>query len=155
MRRVLSFGSEERLIAVDDSYTIPEDTPLSAALLPSPLAEAATVETVDGAPGSDEASAVLVGGPFHGTLALNPNGSFLYTPALNYSGIDSFTYRGGEAPSDAPATVVTVVIMVTPVAESPAHVTGAGEVPLGGRAMASFHFSVRRQTPRRSGDGSA
>ena len=41
----------------------------------------------------DALTAVLVGGPSHGTVALNANGSFTYTPAANYNGSDSFTYR--------------------------------------------------------------
>src|SRR5438093_5429651 len=37
------------------------------------------------------ASAKLIAGPTHGALTLNPNGSFTYTPAANYSGADSFS----------------------------------------------------------------
>ncbi len=41
-------------------------------------------------------SAVLVSGPAHGTLALAANGSFTYTPAANYNGPDSFTYKAND-----------------------------------------------------------
>ena len=34
----------------------------------------------------------VVNSPIHGTLNLQPDGSFTYTPALNYNGMDSFTY---------------------------------------------------------------
>jgi VCBS repeat-containing protein len=34
---------------------------------------------------------VLVTGPAHGTLALNSDGSFTYTPAANFVGTESFT----------------------------------------------------------------
>ena len=46
------------------------------------------------------------GWPTHGTVDLATNGSFLYTPAENYAGNDSFTYRtfDGDQFSD-PATV--------------------------------------------------
>ena len=38
-------------------------------------------------------TAVLVSGPSHGTLTLNADGSFSYTPATDYTGTDSFTYK--------------------------------------------------------------
>ena len=34
----------------------------------------------------------LVSGPAHGTLTINADGSFIYTPEANYNGTDSFTY---------------------------------------------------------------
>ena len=44
----------------------------------------------------DPLTAVLVAGTTHGTLTLNRNGSFTYTPAANYNGPDSFTYRAND-----------------------------------------------------------
>ncbi len=49
---------------------------------------------------ADQLTAALASGPAHGTLTLNANGSFHYTPNLGYSGNDSFSYtvsdgRGG------------------------------------------------------------
>ena len=41
-------------------------------------------------------TARLVSGPAHGTLTLNPNGSFTYTPAANYHGPDEFWYRASD-----------------------------------------------------------
>jgi hypothetical protein len=38
-------------------------------------------------------TAILVAGPAHGTLSLNANGSFTYTPVADFNGADSFTYR--------------------------------------------------------------
>lgn len=44
----------------------------------------------------------------HGTLALNANGSFTYTPAAGFVGTDSFVYTasGGGATADGTATIV-------------------------------------------------
>lgn len=45
--------------------------------------------------GDDPASlqAILVDGPTKGTVVLNADGSFAYTPGATFAGLDSFTYR--------------------------------------------------------------
>ncbi len=53
----------------------------------------------------------------HGTLTLNSNGSFTYTPAANYNGPDSFTYHANDGALDSP--VVTVTITIAPVNDPP------------------------------------
>ena len=40
----------------------------------------------------DRLTARLVTGPAHGTLQFNTDGTFAYTPTVNYTGSDSFTY---------------------------------------------------------------
>ena len=56
--------------------------------------------------------AQLVSGAVNGTLALNANGSFTYTPAAGYSGADAFSYRASDGA--AASTPVTVSLTVTP-----------------------------------------
>ena len=58
----------------------------------------------------DGLSAMLVTGPAHGTLTLNADGSFIYTPDANYHGADSFTYIANDGLADS--TVATVVLTV-------------------------------------------
>lgn len=49
-------------------------------------------------------------GPQHGTVALNPNGTFTYTPEANYHGTDSFTYFVTDGLlTSSPATVLLTV----------------------------------------------
>jgi YVTN family beta-propeller protein len=61
--------------------------------------------------GGGPMTAVLVGNVAQGTLALNANGSFAYTPAPGFSGTDSFTYRAvNSAGSSNLATVVLSVV---------------------------------------------
>jgi DNA/RNA endonuclease G (NUC1) len=55
-------------------------------------------------------SAQLVSNVSHGTLALNPDGSFSYTSGLNFAGTDSFTYRAFDG--TAYSNVVTVTLTV-------------------------------------------
>ena len=49
---------------------------------------------------------------------MNSDGSFTYTPALNYNGPDSFTYKANDGQADSP-TNATVSITVTPVNDPP------------------------------------
>jgi VCBS repeat-containing protein len=65
----------------------------------------------DNDPDGDSLSAVLQSGPTDGSLILNSNGSFNYTPNTNFSGTDSFTYfaNDGTANSNLAATVTITV----------------------------------------------
>jgi VCBS repeat-containing protein len=59
-----------------------------------------------------------VSGPFNGTLTLNVDGSFTYTPNVNFFGIDSFTYRAQDS-RGAQSNLATVTINVTAVNDAP------------------------------------
>jgi VCBS repeat-containing protein len=64
-------------------------------------------------PDADPLTAVLVSGPGHGTLTLNANGSFGYTPNADYAGTDAFSYRASDgALTSNPATVTLTVTAV-------------------------------------------
>ena len=54
-------------------------------------------------------TAALVAGPAHGTLTLDPDGSFTYTPAAGYVGPDAFSYEArNPAGTDRAAVALTV-----------------------------------------------
>ena len=59
----------------------------------------------------DPLTAVLNTNVTHGTLTLNANGSFLYTPTTAYTGPDSFTYHANDGALNS--NVVTVSLTVT------------------------------------------
>src|SRR5438045_3327726 len=88
------------LAANDDNYTTPEDTHLSVSA-PGVLANDTDVD-------GDALSAVLVSNPTHGTLSLNSNGSFTYMPALNFNGIDSFTYKATDGQTQSGIATATI-----------------------------------------------
>ncbi|TFH37631.1 MAG: DUF11 domain-containing protein [Anaerolineales bacterium] len=95
--------------AENDSYSTDEDTPL--------IVPAVGVLNNDGDLDLDPVTAVWSAGPSSGTVTLNPNGSFTYSPNLNFAGSDSFTYEacdpGDQAPQPqlcAGATVSVTVI---------------------------------------------
>ena len=77
-----------------------------------------------GAKGFSSLSAAVVSGPSHGTLTLNPNGSFTYTPAAGFSGIDTFTYSVTDA-HGAVSLPATITIDVVPVAVKDSYKTKA------------------------------
>jgi hypothetical protein len=89
-------------VAVDDSYTTAVDTPLT---VPAP-----GVLANDSDPDGDSLTAQLVAGPSNGTLVLNPDGSFTYTPNAGFNGTDTFTYQASDG--SALSNVATVTIQV-------------------------------------------
>jgi VCBS repeat-containing protein len=96
-------------VAVADVHATAEDTLITVAA-PGVLGNDTDADL-------NPLTAVLVAGPSHGTLTLNSNGSFTYTPAANFSGADSFTYQARDGFSDS--NEVTVTITVTPVNDPP------------------------------------
>ena len=54
----------------------------------------------------------VVTGPAHGTLVLNANGAFTYTPAAGFFGTDEFTYTARDVDPNRGSNVVTVSITV-------------------------------------------
>jgi VCBS repeat-containing protein len=90
---------------VNDAFSATEDTILSVPA-PGVLANDSDVD-------SGSITATLGATPLNGTVVLNPDGSFSYTPNANFNGSDSFTYTAtdGTSPS-APATVTINVAAV-------------------------------------------
>lgn len=108
-------GANDAPVAAPDSYTTNEDVALVVA--------AAGVLTNDSDLDGNTLAAILVSGPAHGTLTLNPNGSFTYTPTANYHGSDSFTYKANDGTADS--NVVTVSLTVNSVNDAPVAVNDA------------------------------
>ncbi|MCL4302756.1 MAG: tandem-95 repeat protein [Anaerolineae bacterium] len=105
-------------VAVNDTYTINEDTVLT---VPAPGVLGNDTDT-----DNDALTAVQVTGPAKGTLTLNPDGSFTYAPNVNFNGTDTFTYRANDGSLDSPdSNVATVTINVTPVNDAPVAVNDA------------------------------
>jgi len=93
-------------VAVDDTVVTDEDTPLLGNVL-------ANDTYADG----DPLGAILIGLPANGSLDLNLDGSFTYTPNLNFNGSDSFTYIANDGQFES--NVATVRITVNPVNDAP------------------------------------
>ena len=87
-----------------DSYTTKENTTLTVA--------------APGVLGNDDGfgavlTAVLNASPAHGTLQFKTDGSFVYTPAPNYSGTDSFSYQAAAGTTVGNVAVVHLTITST------------------------------------------
>jgi VCBS repeat-containing protein len=98
-------GTNQAPTAAADAYTTAEDTVLTVNT-PGVLGN-------DSDPDGNTLSAVLGSGPSHGTLTLNANGSFTYTPAADYHGSDSFTYRTGDGSLTSNPVTVTLTVSAT------------------------------------------
>jgi hypothetical protein len=74
----------------------------------------------------DSLIVTLVSDVTNGTLVLNTDGSFSYTPAADWSGTDSFTYKTNDGAVDS--NVATVTITVNPVVDHIVTVDTADDV---------------------------
>ncbi|MBE3097129.1 MAG: tandem-95 repeat protein [Planctomycetes bacterium] len=104
-------------VAQDDLFEVTQNNTLTLPVLAN-----------DGDKDGDPLSAALASGASHGVVEYDNDGSIKYTPAPNFTGVDSFTYRAfdGQAYSDP----VTVTINVVPlkIAQDDAYTMTAGTV---------------------------
>jgi VCBS repeat-containing protein len=113
-------------VAVDDSYTTTTGTRLTVS--------APGVLENDGDADGDLLAAVLQSAAAHGTVVLNADGSFTYTPNAGFVGTDTFTYLAddGQGPAlqakatSQPATVTITVAAAVPGPGGPGAGGGAG-----------------------------
>ncbi|MEO7803915.1 MAG: carboxypeptidase regulatory-like domain-containing protein [Actinomycetota bacterium] len=95
--------------AYADEFSATEDTTLSQG------APGVLVNDYD--PDNSVMQALLETPASHGTVLLNTDGSFEYTPEANFNGSDSFTYRATDGQNRSRPAVVT--IQVQPVNDPP------------------------------------
>ncbi|TWU24689.1 Ig-like domain-containing protein [Bythopirellula polymerisocia] len=111
------FGSNGPAFAQDDTYHTPTEGTLSASgTFQSNQLSALTVGSVQGILGNDidpeggQFIALLVSDVSHGTLQLDVDGGFTYTPNPGYVGMDTFTYKTFDfIDESAPGTARIVV----------------------------------------------
>jgi len=96
-------------VANDDYYSTNEDTILT-------INTPGVLENDTDWDG-DNLTVFLVNNPNHGTLILNSNGSFTYTPDQDYYGTDSFTYKANDSKTDS--NIATVYITINEVNDAP------------------------------------
>lgn len=99
-------------VAVDNSYSTLIDTSL--------VVNASGVLDNDSDADHDALSAILVDAPNSGTLILESNGSFVYTPTIGVTGEITFSYQATDAVDLSNLAIVTVTVSAVPV-PTPTH----------------------------------
>ncbi len=94
-----------------DTYSVANATTLNAAA-PGLLGN-------DTDPNGGSLTATVVTQPAHGTLSVNADGSFTYTPAADFSGVDSFAYRVYNGTEYSAAAPVSINVAAAPVVAAP------------------------------------
>jgi 6-phosphogluconolactonase (cycloisomerase 2 family) len=99
-------------------------------------------------PDHDPLTAVLVTGPKHGTLTLNADGSFQYTPTTYFVGSDMFRYTANDGFTNG--NTATVTLNVAAVSQAPSGANAVASVAAGSRyalRVSDFGFSDRHDSP--------
>ncbi len=89
-------------VATGEAYEIDQDTVLSVAA-PGVLANDSDID-------GDALQAALCAGASNGTVVLNANGSFTYTPNAGFAGVDSFTYSAFDGTAHSSCVTVTITV---------------------------------------------
>jgi VCBS repeat-containing protein len=99
-------------VATDDLYSTDEDTQASGNVITDDTGAGADSDA-DG----DPLTASLVSDVGHGTLSLNPDGSFTYDPDADYCNdgdpVDVFTYRVNDGEADSNMATVSLTVNCT------------------------------------------
>jgi VCBS repeat-containing protein len=114
-------------VAVNDAYSTDEDTALNIS--------APGVLSNDTDADGDNLTAIKVSDPSHGTLTLNSNGSFTYTPSAGYTGADSFAYQASDGQANSNTATVTITVNASNSEPSPSGDNGGGGGGSGGATM--------------------
>jgi hypothetical protein len=98
-------------VATGESYVVDSDDVLNVAA-PGLLANDTDIE-------GDPLTVTMVRGPASGTLSINGDGSFSYTPTTSYQGTDTFTYVVEDGSAISAEVTVTIEVSLAAGASRP------------------------------------
>ena len=108
----ISFMGMSQPQASGDTYSMTHDHTLSVSAAGGVLAN-------DSDPNHIHLTSVLHTSPSHGSVSLNSDGSFSYTPAAHFAGSDSFTYEAYDGNQySSPAMAMIYVNNTAPMASN-------------------------------------
>ncbi|MFI5455635.1 MAG: Ig-like domain-containing protein [Isosphaerales bacterium] len=123
-------------VSNNDTYSVAHDTVLAVSTATnSYYGGTAGVLANDVAAGVDTLTALLVSTTQHGTLTLNGDGTFTYTPAAAYYGTDSFTYRAADGALTGNVATATINVTETAPVAAPDTYTIAHTAPCRSRRL--------------------
>ena len=108
-------GINDSPIATYSSFTIDEDSVKSGQLTGTDLEGSSLIYS-------------KVSDPSHGSVTINANGTFTYTPTANFNGTDSFTYKVNDGSLDS--TMKTVSVTVSSVNDAPIFTNGTNPLSI-------------------------
>ncbi len=126
-------------VATNDSYVTTRNVTLNVTITPLLSNDAGNALTV-----------TAHTNPSHGTVVVNANGTFTYTPARNFTGSDSFTYTVSDSFGRTSTATVTIVVSASLLAPD----TGFGASTtnhwvaisaVGGLGMTVFAIGIRKR----------
>ncbi|MDE1827425.1 MAG: cadherin-like domain-containing protein, partial [Thaumarchaeota archaeon] len=91
------------LVATADTYSVNENMALMVPAATGVLAN-------DHDPDGDTLTASLTSSTTHGTLTINPDGSFTYTPNSDFVGSDNFVYQANDGHGSTASATVTITV---------------------------------------------
>lgn len=158
MRRTFSYTAQAGFVGTDSFVYVADDDGLKSAPATvtitvlatnhAPVAKDDQVSTNAGTPvridvlandtdaDGDKLTARIVCAPCHGTLSLNVDGSYTYTPTKGWYGTDSFSYRDSDGQTDS--NVAMVCITVAPVNHAPTARNASFQVQKDGSVRIDF-----------------
>jgi VCBS repeat-containing protein len=107
----------------------------------------------DSDPNGDPLTAVKLTDPAHGTLTLNADGSFTYTPQADFNGPDSFTYAANDGTLNSGAATVTIT--VNPVNSAPSFSLAGDNISVnandGAQTVSNWATNISAGPPNEAG----
>ncbi len=134
-------GTDSFMYTIEDILNQTSTTTVTLTVLPIAINDTGTVTANTSLTqntsvlNNDEGTALFVSSntsPMHGTVTMHSDGTYIYTPSLDFSGVDTFDYTATDQTGNTTTALVTITVL--PVAENDFGTTPAN-TPLNGSTV--------------------